>query len=886
MPRRSALRDPEANVLGAAVTLLVAPPGYGKTTLLAQWNAALAEGDVAVAWFSLDEDDRNFNNFAAYFAAALVGAGLDDPALQALLEQDVLNTALTTCKAAVVNSISGWDQPLVIILDDYHRGETPENDRFLDFVLSSVPGKIHVVIASRTRPDLQLGDYQMRGMLNEVGVAELAFSRDEMRLFFSEAGSGDDIDFLEQKLEGWAAGLQLARLWLKRSSGEQSLSSDVLSGRSQDLGRYLAEQVLLSLDEDLQDFLLQTSILERINGEVANAITGGRDGWDKLELIHQLNLFLMPIDQDGQWFRYHTLFAEFLRERLRRAAHLDRTECHRRAAKWFAEEGLYREAFNQARLVGDPEYFARLVEQCGGWRLTLKIGSSVLDVTKGLEPALLREFPSLGLGYVYTLAQSGQVNEALQVYSELRANTDDFHVYRGKDWDSGLYADSRAIEFILRLYQDDIPSVEETEAVDRLLHDLPDINPVTEAILINLKCFAYFFEARFKDTIDAGRRGIAKCRALNLAYAENYVYLFNGLAYLAMGQLDLAEAEYRQALARAVEGFGEGHSQTALAELFISHLLFERGDYSAIDQARKSLPLVEERDAWVEAVTVGYVTLAAGAFREAGLEAALRELSKGRTIAARRRLKRLDIHMRALEVLYLLRAGRTEAALEVLRRDENADLRAGLSGPSEINWRVAEPVAAVACLTSLLLGDIETAEANVEQLLILAETSGNRHALVTARSLEAIVSDAKGNRPEAIAALTHSLEVAANAGLQRVFVDLGPPFEALAQKAIGAGDLDPVLQTFLKTALCESPDASDEASEDSLTPDHNPVGLSPRETEILRLIADGYSNKEIAGEIGLAEGTIKTYRKRLYQKLEVGSRSQAIARARDLALIS
>jgi len=837
---------------------------------------------VTVAWFSLDEDDRNFNNFAAYLAAALVDAGLENPALLSLLDQDVLNAGFTTFKATVNNSIESWGKPLVIILDDYHRAETPENDRFLDFLLSSVPGRIHVVIASRVRPELQLGDYQIRGMLNEVGIADLAFSREEMQLFLSKAGQGEDIDFLEHKLEGWPAGLQLARLWLERSSGDKSLSSNELSGRSQDLGRYLAEQVLLSLDQDLQDFLLKTSILERINGDVANAITRGQDGWDKLDLIQQLNLFLMPLDQDGQWFRYHTLFAEFLRERLRRAANMNKAEYHQRAAEWFAKEGLYREAFNQARSVGDPEYFARLVEQCGGWRLTLKIGSSVLDVTKGLELDVLHKFPSLGLGYVYTLAQSGQLNEASQVFSELRANTDDFHVYHGKDWDSGLYADSRAIEFILRLYRDDIPSVEETEDVDRLLHDLPEINPVTEAILINLKCFAYFFEARFEETIDAGRRGIAKCRALGLTYAENYVYLFNGLAYLALGRLNLAEAEYRQARARAVEGFGEGHSQTALADLFISHLLFEQGDYSATDQARKSLPLVEERDAWVEAVTVGYVTLAAGAFRESGVDAAIRELSKGRDIGVRRRLKRLDVHMRALEILYLLRAGETGAALDAFRRDENADIRKGYTGPQSMNWRIAEPLASAACLISLVLGDIKAAERNAAELKSFAEAAGNLHALVTAYGLEAIVADAKGNRAEAFAALDRSLEIAARTGIQRQFIDLGPAFESVCRQAIGAGRLDPDQEAFLEKTFHECPASTDSPEAD----DEKTAGLSPREMEILRLIADGYSNKEIAGDIGLAEGTIKTYRKRLYQKLEVSSRSQAIARARDLALIS
>ncbi len=876
VPRLSALSDPKRSVLAGRVTLVVGPPGYGKTTLLSQWYGALSDKKLAVGWLSLDEDDREFNQFAAYLTAALVEAGVRDAALSDLLDQDVLVAGFSAFKVAIANALHSQKSDLVLFLDDYHRATSPENDRFVDFLLEAAPPNVHLVISSRIRPDLQLATYQMKGALREITVADLAFTRDEMAVFLDGDAADDNLDLLESKLEGWPAGLQLARIWLQRGSG-RVLSAQALSGRSLDLARYLAEQVFLTLDRDLQRFLMRTAILERVTGDLANAITGDHDGWEKLDLIARQNLFLMPVDTDGQWFRYHTLFAEFLRERLRRTSEDEKAECHRRAAEWFADKGLYREAFSQARKAGDAEYFARLVERCGGWRLTLRIGSSVLDVTSRLEPSVLHKYPSLGLGYVYTLAQSGHIDEAVEVFEQLRRDTDDFHVYRGKDWDSGLYADSRAIEFILRLYRDDIPTIEETASVDQLIRDLPDANPIIDAILKNLTCFAYFFESRFDEAIDAGRKGIANCKALKLSYAENYVYLFIGLSYLAQGRLDLAEAENREAKARADENFGEGHSHAALATVFLSQVLFEKGDEDAAGMAEAALPLVEAQDAWVEAVTIGYVTIAAGRLLKGDLGAALDILGRGRAHARKRDLHRLDIHMRALEILYRLRVGQEREALSLFAHPDNADIRHGVVLPLGPAWRVAEPIAATACLCALEDNDWAAAARATAPLRQYAEECGNTHALVTALVLEALTGHARGATDEAFKALAQALRLGRASGFRRLFLDLNPRFDRLAAEA--AGTLEPPEAAFLKSIVGTKHRAGGQP------PPGDRAALSARESEILKLIADGFSNKEIAGQIGLAEGTVKTYRKRLYQKLEVGSRAQAIARARELDLI-
>lgn len=873
LSRRADLMDLGHNVLSRRLVLLLGPPGYGKTTLMAQWQAALQKAGHITAWLSADDEDRQHAQFATYLLAAVREAA--NAQSQSL---PVVPESLAAFKVAIGQALENAARPVTLFLDDYYRAATAENDRLLEFMLNTAPDRFRLVLASRARPDMQISSYQISGQLRQLTTRDLAFATEETAAFLGPDAARVNMSHLEARFEGWPAGLQLARIWLARSHDPGRLASQ-LSGRSTDLARYMAEQVLLSLEPDLQTFLLRTSILERVNGDVANAVATRTDGWAMLEAIEQQNLFLLPLDSEGQWFRYHTLFAEFLRERLRRMGEGEEAACHRRAADWFTAHGHVREALSHARRCQDMAYFVGLIERLGGWRLMLRLGTSLLHISDDFDLTLLDKSPSLALGYVYTLAQNGRITEAQQWFERLRRKTDDFHVYRGKDWDSAIYADSRTLEFVLKLYQDDNPSSDEITNAEAILHDLADPNPVADAILKNLYCYALYFESRFEECIKAGEPAAQNCRRLHLSYAENYLYPFMGSAYALQGRLDLARKAYETAHENILRDFDASHPQLQIANLYLAHLLYEQGSLAEARQLmHTAAPIVEERDGWVEVYVIAYGTHARLAFLQDGLDAAQEILDRGRHVAISRNLWRLRAEVEALEILLLARAGKTVEALDKYRDA----LKEGWLDPARYrertqNWLSAHAMASAMVYGALLTGDKAAAGAALDLLDHITQQSQNRHAETVAWGLRALVHQAHGEAKDAFSAAEHMLALALRCGYRRTVMDMHPHMASLLTALLdGRKDLAADLRTFAQSLLgLSTPGPGGEEAR----------GLSQREQEILAFIADGLSNKEIADHLHLAEGTIKTYRKRLYQKLLVSTRSQAIAKARELAII-
>ena len=373
---RSRLREALARALepGCRLLLVCAPAGFGKSTLLAGWaagNFAAGNSAAAFAWLTLDAEDNDparfwtylilalrqrFPSFAERALQALAAARLPGPASEQLTLRSVLTAAL--------NELAALPGCPVIVLDDFHRVTSPEVHRELSYALEHWPENARLVLATRVDPPLPVARLRAAGRMVEIRAADLRFSPEESARFLAGGLAhpleAEQIRLIDARTEGWIAGLKMAVLAMRGAADPASLIAGLSAGPPFILD-YLAEEVLEQQEAAMQDFLVRTAILDRVCGELADALTGGRDGQAVLEEVGRRNLFLIPLEESGRWFRYHPLFADLLRARLRRLNPDLAAELHRRASRWLEANGLPDEAFEHARAAGDRERSVELL---------------------------------------------------------------------------------------------------------------------------------------------------------------------------------------------------------------------------------------------------------------------------------------------------------------------------------------------------------------------------------------------------------------------------------------------------------------------------------------------------------------------------------------------
>src|SRR5215213_6723500 len=411
-PRLIAELEREA---GRKLTLISAPAGFGKTTLLVEWLKGREDGDQSVAWVSLDEGDNDPVRFLSYLVAALkrtVGEGFGEGILAALRSPEP--PRMEAVLGAFVNELADLPGGLAVVLDDYHVIDSESVHRMVSFLLERLPESVHLVISGRVDPPLPLARLRARGQMMELHAADLRFTPEEAAAFLGDAMgldlSAEDASALEGVTEGWIAALQLAALSMR---GRKDVSGFVrsFSGGHRDVFDFLAEEVLEGQDERVQTFLLETSILGSLSGPLCDAVTGREDGRRTLARLERENLFLVPLDDERIWYRYHHLFADFLRGRLERERPGLSATLHRRASAWCEQNSLIVEAVSHALRAGDHEQSARLMEQSVGQTWYRGEVVTLLGWLEKLPEEAMRRRPLLVVWYAATLMLVGRPDD-------------------------------------------------------------------------------------------------------------------------------------------------------------------------------------------------------------------------------------------------------------------------------------------------------------------------------------------------------------------------------------------------------------------------------------------------------------------------------------------
>lgn len=404
---------------GRLLTLVSAPAGYGKSTLLAEWLSGCKH---RAAWLSLDERDNSLLRFWTYFLAALqtVSEPLRQGALSMLESAQEFDSQRFL--TALVNEAAALEQPVMLVLDDYHVISNADIHAGMNFLVEHLLPSLHLVIATRTDPPLPLSRLRVRGKVTEIRIADLRFDTDEASSFLNDLMNlqltASDVRALETRTEGWVAGLQLAAISMQGRADAQAFIQN-FTGSQHFVLEYLVEEVLQRQPQDLQNFLLETSILARMSAPLCDAVTGAARGAEALAELHRRNLFVIPLDGEHTWFRYHHLFAEFLISHLKRARPADLPDLHRRAAQWFQANHHPEDALRHAFAIPDYAYASRLVVD--NWRRIYHQGrlNTAVEWLDSLPPDFLRQSPPLGVAYCWTLFVRGDYDRIEHYLDEI-----------------------------------------------------------------------------------------------------------------------------------------------------------------------------------------------------------------------------------------------------------------------------------------------------------------------------------------------------------------------------------------------------------------------------------------------------------------------------------
>ena len=766
----------------------------------------------------------------------------------------------------LLNEITTIPDNFILVLDDYHVIGAKPVDSALTFLLEHLPSQMHLVIATREDPPLPLARLRVRGQLTELRVADLRFTPSEAAGFLNQMMglnlSAEEIAALETRTEGWIAGLQLAAISMQ---GQKDAANFIKSftGSHRFVMDYLVEEVLQQQPESIQTFLLRTSILDRLCGSLCDAVL--RDptasGQETLEYLEHTNLFIVPLDNERRWYRYHHLFAELLRQRLQQSTASSPgderesvAELHSRASVWYEENGLEIEAFHHAAAANDVERAARLVEGEGMPLYFRGAMTPVLNWLESLPMTVLDARPSLLVMYASALTFIGQGAGAEQKLQAAEAALQDAEP---DDKTQDLMGHIAAIRAMLAIPQNQVETIiAQSRRALEYLH--PDNLPVRTATAWTLG-YAYQIQGDRAAASQAYTEAIAISQTsgntmITLASATGL-----GQVQEAENQLYLAAESYR----RVLQLVGEPPWPSACeATLGLARLFYEWNDLDAAQQhGQQSLQLARQLDNIDTPASCGLL-LARLKLAQEDVAGAVVILAEADQFVRRHNFVHQIPEVAAAQVLTLLHQGNLAAAAHLAQKHEL-------------------PISQVRVL--LALGDTSAAVTVLEPLRSQVEAKGWADDRLKVILLQAVAHHAHGEKETAVQLLSDALALAEPGGFIRLFVDEGLPMAQLLSEAAAHGIMSDYSGKLLALFEAEGRQSEDKSYPPPAQPLIDP--LSKRELEILTLIAAGLKNKEIAEQLIISLNTVLYHIKNIYSKLGVNKRALAINKARELKLL-
>jgi LuxR family maltose regulon positive regulatory protein len=863
------------------LTLISAPAGFGKTTLISEW---LASCDRQVTWLSLDEGDSDPTRFLTYLVAALqklapkIGEGVME-VLQSL-QPPPIEAVLTS----LLNEITSISDNLLLVLDDYHLIENNSVDKILNFLLEHLPPRLHLVITTREDPQLPLARWRVRGQLNELRASDLHFTTSEAADFLRGMGlnlSPADIANLEDRTEGWIAGLQLAALSMQ---GQQDVSGFIqaFAGDHRYIVDYLVEEVLERQPPPVRHFLLQTAILDRLNGSLCEAVTGQPDGKARLEALERGNFFIVPLDDKRQWYRYHHLFAEVLLAHLKAEQPAQVATLHRRASAWYEHNGAAAEAIHHALAAKDYERAADLVELAIPAMRRSRQEATMLGWLKALPDELIQARPVLSIHYAGTLLLNGDLAGV-----ETRLRDAERWLDPSNPAPAGMVVVDKE-EFLhlpgsIAVYRagnalarGDVPGT--IKYARRALELLPEEDQLGRGAAAGLLGLAYWTIG----DLEAAHRSYADsmARLERVGHISDVMGLAIALADIRIAQGRPGEAMriYEQALQLATLSGNSVLRGTADMYVGMSELYLEYNDLEAATQYLMQSQALGELAGLPQNPYRWRVAMARIREAQGDLEGALKMLAEAERVYA----GDLFPYVRpiaALRARVWVAQGRLGEALGWVREQ-------GLPVEDNLSYlREFEHITLARILLAQSRYNSESAEERyvpeavrlLERMLQAAQEGGRTGSLIEILILLALARQRQGDMRAALVALERALALAEPEGYLRIFLVEGPSMAQLLQEATRQR-IAPAYARRLLSALGKTEEITP-AKQGLIEP------LSERELQVLRRLGSDLSGPQIARELMVSLNTLNTHIKNIYTKLGVNNRRAAVHRAEELHLL-
>ena len=856
--------------------IIKAPAGFGKSSLAASWAEALEQNGNGVAWLTIDSDDDEATRFLFYVSQALHHAcpevGAD--AIGLILENNLIDP--TAILSSLINDLAEMEDDVYLFLEDYHWLSASRIHQTVAYFLKHAPSHCHVVLTTRTEPPLPLATLQARNQLIEIDAAALRFDMQETQAFLDSTKPGvlelPDIQLLQRKTEGWPAALRIISSMRSQSGFGLKEYVNNLSGTQRPIAAYLAE-MLDGFPAELVDFMLRTAILDPLSGPLCEAVTGSISSRAILASLAQHQMLLTPLDHDGVWLRYHALLAEYLRQRLEADRGLEVPELHGRAALWYASHELWTEAVQHAIAAGASDRAIGWINKCA--MALIKRGDlfTLLDWQRQFPDELMRGQPEVRLAIAWGLALALRFDEALQLATEIENDIAATHLPAGD-----LLCECQTIRSVAIALKDD--SERALPLAQACVNGSSD--PWTANVASNVLRYGHLKAGNLKQfhatpwipySAEEDRRNV---------FASVYRHCLKGLAEERQIRLAAADGHYREGLRIAEQDVGPNSIAAALPASLIARIKYEQGQ---LDEAEA---WVIDRTSLISSATMldcvwsTYFVIARVAAARMNFERARTILERAESQGVARDWGRLSAGAIAEQARLYLNDSRLDEAAACVDRLERLAREYPAPRPcawSEIEWH--HKLARAHLLEQQARPD--EAISILHQLQREVEAMQHRQFLICIAIRLSAVQLSAGKVAEAVSRFRRVLAACAAAGLYQTVLDEGPVIFELLRTTQESGNVKTDLIPYVDRLAADLQRAGQDRSPASDAPILS--ALSPRETDILTLIAEGLSNKEIARSLYIGPETVKSHLKSVFSKLGVEKRAQAVSRAQTLGLV-
>ena len=919
---------------GHRLTLLSAPAGFGKTTALSNWVAGLGESGshVAVAWLSLDEGDNDPARLLAHLAATLAATGMR---LEAPVDIRGPGADVGAAMTALINDVALAGQAVpdkqwVLVFDDYHAINALEVHEAMSFLLEHLPDQLRLVVATRSDPPLPVARLRARGQITELRGADLRFTRPEAREFLNAAMGlaldDADVDALEGRTEGWITGLQLAALSLRNVPDRREVVDfiEAFTGSNRFVLDYLADEVLARQPPGTREFLLRTAVLDRLTGSLCDAVLDGSGGSAMLEDLERENLFLVPLDADRSWYRYHHLFADVLAARLLAEQPELAVVLHRRASSWYASRGLVESAVRHAMAGEDFTTSAQLIEEALPTVRRARQDKMLLGWISRLPDSVVASSPVLSMVSAWAHLMAGELEEVEprldDAEAALKAGARDPE--RAAAWADT--EDLRSAPGNISIYRAALAQARGDVAgvvrnARRALELAADDDHLVRGGADGYLGLAAWAEGRIAEAVAVFSTAVEQLHSAGNFVDEMDASIVLADMWVAAGRPSRARRLLEKSLRAAVEG-GEPYPR-ATADLHVSLAELDRelDDLLAAEAHLETARVLAERGSITENRHRWYLVMALVCATRADLDTAMTLLDR----AAERYRRGFSPDVRpiaAMKARLQIAGGDVESAAvwaqesrlglddspDFLREYENLTLVRLVLARHRLDQQPDPPLARGLHRRSDqdAATSLAAARRQLERLLEAAAAARRDGSLLEIRMLQALLHDASGDRASALAGLVEALSKAPEPeAYVRLFLDEGAPMRDLLHAAaetsggdVGRGtEAEPTEQARSEEMLRAWCGGLLQRAEAAVTNGHAPQPtlpsqplvepLSQRELEVLRLLATDRTGPEIAGELYVSLNTLRTHTKRIFTKLDVKTRAAAVRSAREHSLL-